>query len=148
AFNGALMPLAICADEDSCARDAVDLQNVATHEIGHFLGLAHSADARATMWCAAERGDHEKRTLESDDELGLCAMYKSGAAFLDQPVAPVVSSHPAARKIGGCSIVPVAPPPVYTSWFTLLFVLVAARSVRRVLREMLPRRRIDPARTS
>jgi hypothetical protein len=104
AFNPTIMPLLVCPDSTSCSADAVDLQNVITHEIGHFLGLAHSEDASATMWCAAQRGDHEKRSLADDDAAGLCGVYKNGAAFIDVVTAPSTAATPEAEKSGGCTL--------------------------------------------
>jgi hypothetical protein len=104
AFNPAVMPLAVCADSTSCGADTIDLQNVITHELGHFLGLAHSEDASATMWCAAQRGDHEKRTLADDDRAGLCASYKNGGAFIDTTTAPSTAAPSAAGNDDGCAV--------------------------------------------
>lgn len=87
----------------SLAED-MDLQNALTHEMGHFIGLDHtcfdplspssssrpldntgtpvpdcdlaSAAVKATtMYPSAMPGDTQKRTLEADDQNGLCAMY-------------------------------------------------------------------------
>ncbi|HEX5660898.1 MAG TPA: matrixin family metalloprotease, partial [Polyangiales bacterium] len=69
-------PFGECADtgcSDSGPR--VDLRNVATHEFGHFLGLAHSDVEGATMYCAAYSRDVSKRYLGQDDIDGLCAVY-------------------------------------------------------------------------
>jgi hypothetical protein len=52
-----------------------DLQNTLTHEVGHFLGMAHSSVADATMHGAAALGETKKRTLHRDDIEGLCAYY-------------------------------------------------------------------------
>lgn len=49
-----------------------DLQTVATHEIGHFLGLDHSAVVRAVMFPFA---GPSVRTLGSDDVAGLSLLY-------------------------------------------------------------------------
>src|SRR5690242_5859586 len=48
-----------------------DLQTVATHEIGHFLGLDHSGVVRAVMFPAASF----IRTLSYDDVAGLSTLY-------------------------------------------------------------------------
>lgn len=55
-----------------------DLQSILTHEIGHLLGLAHSADPEATMNASYNESDIALRTLSRDDELGICAIYPPG----------------------------------------------------------------------
>ena len=54
-------------------QDIQDLQTVATHEIGHFLGLGHSAVVRAVMFPSAST----LRTLAYDDVAGLSLLYPS-----------------------------------------------------------------------
>lgn len=61
----------------------VDLQNTVTHEVGHFIGLAHPCEAGTctpalepvTMYPQTAPGDIEKRTLHADDVAGVCAIY-------------------------------------------------------------------------
>jgi hypothetical protein len=55
--------------------DDYDIENTATHEVGHFSGLGHSADPEATMYAKSSVGQTKKRTLESDDIAGLEALY-------------------------------------------------------------------------
>lgn len=52
----------------------VDLQSVATHEVGHLLGLDHSNLNRATMYYAYTGGT-SARKLHDDDIQGVCALY-------------------------------------------------------------------------
>lgn len=77
----------------------VDAQSIATHEEGHFLGLDHSPSTSAVMYASYSGG--LKRTLTSDDQNGVCAIYPSGVAPTDSGVAPVdagtTSSDPCAR---------------------------------------------------
>lgn len=59
-------------------RGTVDLRSILTHELGHVLGLGHSTDPSATM--AAGASDTRFRTLELDDENGVCALYPGRGA--------------------------------------------------------------------
>ena len=52
-----------------------DLQNILTHEFGHFVGLDHSDDSQATMYADTFEEDCAKKDLHSDDEAGFCATY-------------------------------------------------------------------------
>ena len=65
--------------EDDEGVIAVDLENTLTHEIGHFFGLAHSQMDFATMHAFAARGETDKRTVSSDDILGICSIYPDEA---------------------------------------------------------------------
>jgi hypothetical protein len=53
----------------------IDLQSVATHEAGHFLGLEHSIEPGATMKAHYGSGDIAPRSLTKDDEDAICAVY-------------------------------------------------------------------------
>ncbi|MEW6272413.1 MAG: matrixin family metalloprotease [Thermodesulfobacteriota bacterium] len=58
--------------------DAYDLQSIATHEIGHLLGLEHSGLARGTMAPFSDRGDVYQRTPHEDDRIGGSLLYPDG----------------------------------------------------------------------
>jgi len=62
---------------------STDIQNTLVHEMGHFVGLDHSADLEASMYESAERGETHKRDLAEDDRNGICYLYPSGG-----PVPP------------------------------------------------------------
>jgi hypothetical protein len=77
-INETLGSLAVC--RGTCLPGRVDLQNVLTHEAGHFLGLGHSSDLTATMAAKAMVGETKKRDLAQDDRDGLCEIYGGLAA--------------------------------------------------------------------
>ena len=57
----------------------MDLQNIATHELGHSAGLAdlYTIECSAqTMYGYSGEGELKKRTLESGDIAGIRALYK------------------------------------------------------------------------
>ena len=61
--------------------DSVDLQGVATHEMGHVVGIGHTnppATACLTMYKFSSLGETQKRTLGLGDKLGMNALYSSG----------------------------------------------------------------------
>jgi hypothetical protein len=76
-LNETLGHLTLC--KDACPPRAVDIQNVLTHEAGHFFGLGHSDQHDATMAPDATVGQLSKRDLTDDDRAGLCAIYESYA---------------------------------------------------------------------
>lgn len=83
---------------------AFDLQSILTHEIGHFIGLDHSADLDATMNANYDEGDTSLRTLEPDDVAAICAAY--------DPTRPATCSPTPRNGLGdtcaqteGCSCV-------------------------------------------
>jgi hypothetical protein len=86
---------AACTSYGEAGCHSMDLQNTATHEAGHFVGLGHSPVANATMEATAAVGETKKRTLETDDVSGLCAIYPKAAATS-------VCVSPGKSK-GGCS---------------------------------------------
>jgi Matrixin len=54
-----------------------DLQSILTHEVGHFLGLAHSHAKGASMnpEYKVHLGDTTFRTLSPDDQEAICTVY-------------------------------------------------------------------------
>ena len=79
----------------------IDLQAVLTHEVGHYIGLAHSSVATSIMvssYCqSGERcgtSIDEARSLDDDDIAAVCALYPASG------IAGVAYEDPGA---GGCS---------------------------------------------
>jgi hypothetical protein len=54
------------------ADGAISLDAIATHEAGHFFGLAHSADQEAVMYA---HYNPASLALTADDVAGICAVY-------------------------------------------------------------------------
>jgi Matrixin len=93
-----------------------DLLSVVTHEAGHFLGLAHAIDSRATMYASYRPGTSALRTLTADDVAGLCEIYPSAttrnvaASVSPTGVTEATACDPAPRH-GFASTCAENPPP-------------------------------------
>ena len=61
---------------DPIPADGFDFASIVTHETGHFLGMAHSGDKRATMFAHYNQGAIAMRNLTSDDVSGICTIYR------------------------------------------------------------------------
>jgi len=85
----------------------IDIQNAATHELGHVLGLDHSDDELSTMHLAAGPGEYHKRSLNEDDIEGLCTIYPDNGKQCVQVVPQdVYSDYPDTKEPGGCAAGP------------------------------------------
>lgn len=58
--------------------NSANLAEVTCHELGHSIGLAHSADTSAIMWAVAH-GNGRDANLGADDKAGILAIYPAGA---------------------------------------------------------------------
>jgi len=72
-----------------------DLESVMTHEVGHYIGLAHSPEPRSIMapsYCESNaRCDETKelaRDLGADDVAAVCALYPPGGTWKATEAAP------------------------------------------------------------
>lgn len=69
----------------SGASGAMDVQNIATHELGHAYGLSdlyNSRDLLLTMYGYSDYGDIDKRTLGKGDALGVQKLYGVGTVWV------------------------------------------------------------------
>lgn len=73
---------------DTVPPSGFDLLSVVTHEAGHFLGLAHATDTKATMYASYKPGTSALRTLTADDIAGACAIYPSATKRIVDPSVP------------------------------------------------------------
>ena len=94
-------------DAPPCTQGAIstscvanDVQNAATHELGHFLGLAHAPDPSSTMYASEPLGETSKRVLDSGSKQFVCDVYPAGHASNDCTMEPGGSSS------SGCTAAP------------------------------------------
>jgi hypothetical protein len=84
---------------------ANDIQNTATHEVGHFLGLGHTEAANSTMNDTSPMGERRKRSVDPGTRSFLCAAYAAETGPDDCVTPPVPESlGPAASQ--GCASAP------------------------------------------
>jgi|GEM_PF-2837965 len=74
-FNSAHPWVVSNASGDCSDFDAYDLQNIATHELGHWIGLEHVFAEDLTMFLFGAGGELKKRSLGVGDVLGACFIY-------------------------------------------------------------------------
>lgn len=60
---------------------ALDIAEVATHEIGHAIGLNHSPIGSATMFPRTGSGVTKSRTLSPDDQIAASLIYPTSSFF-------------------------------------------------------------------
>ena len=88
----------------SPAWNQFDIQSVATHELGHALGLAHSSVAGSTMFATATPGSVSLRTLHVDDIAGIQALYGQAPP----PVPTIMAITPARGWVDGGETVTIS----------------------------------------
>jgi hypothetical protein len=81
------------------SRSEFDVQDTATHELGHALGLGHSGVRYATMSPFGAPGSTSARSLHPDDQDGLRFLY--GASAPGGPLVTAVFPSEAELRGGG-----------------------------------------------
>jgi matrixin/K319-like protein len=67
--------LASSTERCSASGNTFDLQNIATHEIGHAMNLGHVSDRLQSMYPTSFAGETLKRSLGNGDKLGIKTLY-------------------------------------------------------------------------
>jgi hypothetical protein len=117
--------------------DAIDVRNVATHEVGHFIGIGHSSVHGSTMWPTTSAGDVSQRELHRNDVEAVCFLYPTS-----QPWSPgngfdvFGGGQRTADRLGldrmaGCEGGGASGLAGATAWVVLLGALLVRRRLRR-----------------
>lgn len=133
------------ASSDADAPGRIDLQAVITHEVGHYIGLAHSTIPTSIMvasYCAS--GDRcgssieDARALDADDIAAVCAMYPPSG------ISGVAYEDPAAK---GCSTTSgsSSSPATFGMFAGLVLAFMARGRTRSCRRSSTPRTRAQSA---
>jgi hypothetical protein len=88
-INSTVSPIVVNVAPSDVPDDGYDFLSIVTHETGHFLGMAHSGDERATMFAHYQPGQTSMRDLTEDDINGICAIYPPNGDRTTSVGAPV-----------------------------------------------------------
>lgn len=106
-LNAALFSFTV-VDSPPCSPGAIsancvayDVQNAMTHELGHFLGLAHAPDPSSTMYSNEPLGETSKRVLDPGSKQFICDVYPAGRASND-----CAANGSGGSSTSGCTSVP------------------------------------------
>lgn len=99
------------------------IAEVATHELGHVLGLGHSNDREATMYAFAHL-DGRGAVLHPDDVAGLLSLYPATDPGCRYTISPTRRRHTASGGSGSVSVTPTGSTCPWTatsnaSWITI-----------------------------
>lgn len=89
----------------TCA--AYDVQNTATHEIGHMVGFDHVEEPASTMAPTAPVGEISKRIIDFGTQEGFCRTYPRGEPPVPCDELAQLRRRIIARNTGTCAAAPV-----------------------------------------
>jgi hypothetical protein len=89
-INSTVSPIVVGVAPSDVPDEGYDFLSIVTHETGHFLGMAHSGDERATMFAHYQPGQTSMRDLTEDDVNGICAIYPPDGNRTTSVGAPVL----------------------------------------------------------
>lgn len=123
---------------DDPRRVQYDLQAIITHEVGHFIGIAHSPYFDAVMYASYEPGSTAERELEEDDIEAVCTIYppNSGVMCNTTPKNGFSATCPDEEDSGLCSVSSVGVAGASAGWssagvFGVLLCMGASVAARR-----------------
>jgi hypothetical protein len=117
-----------------------DLQAILTHEVGHFIGIAHSSNSDAVMFASYSPGSIAQRKLTPDDVAAVCAIYKpnSGTICNVEPKGGFSPTCDPPEEASTCSVAAphtnVSSPALPTSPGSLAFMGLGILAVTRIAR--------------
>jgi hypothetical protein len=122
----------LTTDDDTIV---ADLQSIATHEAGHFLGLSNSSDPEATLSGSYSPASRSARSLSPDDKAGICSLYppdRDAPACSNPTPNNGFSRYCAgATEPPGCSLAAPSPRRPFGAEALVLFGLCGWRVLRR-----------------
>ena len=91
---------------DNPAKIQYDLQAIMTHEVGHFIGVAHSSESSAVMFASYSPGSIAQRKLTADDIAAVCNIYppNSGTECNVEPRGGFSATCDPEEKSGPCAV--------------------------------------------
>ncbi len=85
--------------------DALDLETVLLHELGHAVGLDHSRHYQAIMRAGIKPGHAPRRALHEDDIAGICAVARSAVPDVNSLSHVTMENHSRSKWLWGTIVV-------------------------------------------